>query len=105
MNINRLFFSFFNLWLLLWVAVFISGSRGCSQVASPREEAEAYIKLGYSLEKLISMSDYTFIHKASVLPSGHITYTDNTYKGCTTIWEVNPSGIIVGYKLLGKHCD
>ena len=39
------------------------------------------------------------------LPNGNWVYVAPVKRNCTILWEVDKTGVIVGYKLEGTRCD
>lgn len=87
---------------------------GCVSVPSPSHWAESGI--GTHIEVLIAldakaMADpRNYIHKIHwkettyPLENGNWVYVTPAGKGCFVHFEVNPEGIIVGYRLVGDRC-
>lgn len=89
---------------------FLLALNGCiSQIAPLNESAQKWI--GHHVKEL---------EKASELPShqprdrwpwttyqldnGNLAYVDSIRANCYIHWEINPQGIIVGYKTEGNRC-
>jgi hypothetical protein len=86
-------------------------SQGClSQIASFEAYTKNWIGRPMSdLKKLVAMpesyaSRIGWQEKTYRLDNGNLVYVEPDRPDCFIHWEVNPEGIIIGYKTEGKRC-
>ena len=87
---------------------------GCVSVPSPSHWAESgigtHIDVLRALDAKAMADPRTYIHKIHwkettyPLEDGNWVYVTPVGKGCFVHFEVNPEGIIVGYRLVGDLC-
>lgn len=84
---------------------------GCvSQIVSIEEGIKGTVGSPLSdLKKLIAMpesypSSIGWKEKTYKLDNGNLVYVEPVRPDCFIHWEVNPEGIIIGYKTEGKRC-
>lgn len=86
-------------------------SYGClSQIAPIEEFTKAWIGRPISELKEIRTRSETYAssigwqEKTYKLDNGNLVYVEPVRPDCFIHWEVNPKGIIIGYKTEGKRC-
>lgn len=98
--------------LMIWCFVMLVFlSQGClSQIASfeegvkgtigrPLSELKATLARPESYPSRIGWQEKTY-----KLDNGNLVYVEPVRPDCFIHWEVNPEGIIIGYKTEGKRC-
>jgi hypothetical protein len=92
--------------LILLLLMFLL--HGClSQIAPVDSSSKSWI--GHSIAEREAIpnpyaSSIGWKEKIYRLDNGMLVYVEPVRPGCFIHWEVNPQGIIVGYKLEGNRC-
>ena len=85
--------------------------QGClSQIASFEESTNKWIGRPLSDLKEVLARPTSYVsrtgwkEKTYRLDNGNLAYVEPDGRDCFIHWEVNPEGIIIGYKTEGKRC-
>lgn len=86
-------------------------SQGClSQIASVNKTAPEWIGSQITVRQNLVLRSGSYASKIGwqektyKLDNGNWVYVEPALPDCFIHWEVNPEGIIVGYKTEGKRC-
>ncbi len=93
------------------LVLLIVALNGCmSQIGSPEEYGNVWV--GRPIEELKAIGSRPSSYRARTgwkevtyqLDTGNWVYVTPLSKRCLMHWEVNPKGIIVGYRIEGTRC-
>jgi hypothetical protein len=94
--------------VVIFVFIFSSGCN--SQIASIKKSAKSWIGDSIEVRKKLTFDPGSYAsrigwkEKTYQLDNENWVYVEPAGPDCFIHWEVNPPGIIVGYKLEGNRC-
>ena len=68
-------------------------------ISRPLSELKELVAMPESYPSKIGWEEKTYKHE-----NGNLVYVEPVRPDCFVHWEVNPKGIIIGYKTEGKRC-